>query len=243
MMKNWIYILLILLPFTILGQMNNAGSYRTAAYHSTLAEPDYTYLVSWYSFDEASGDAIDSHSTGDDGTVTGATYGATGKINDAYDFEYGDAGDYVTITGFIPGAGNVGVMGWVNVESLPGNSMMGGGSGALYWQLNANGTMYIAEQDDNVSQNSTITVPTGVLTFVAFSYNNAANTVTFWVNDTKEVVTFNDANIPAATTTIGARLVSDYSFDGIMDEWSMWSNTLSDAKVAYYYNEGNGRGY
>jgi len=45
-----------------------------------------TDMVSYYKFDESSGDAIDAHGS-NDGTVNGATQGASGKINDAYSFD------------------------------------------------------------------------------------------------------------------------------------------------------------
>lgn len=51
---------------------------------------DTTNLVSYYKLDEASGNADDAHSD-NDGTVTGATYGADGIINDAYTFNASDA--------------------------------------------------------------------------------------------------------------------------------------------------------
>jgi hypothetical protein len=50
--------------------------------------------VAYYTLNEASGDALDSVA-GNDGTPSGVTYGATGKIGDAYTFD--GVNDYVDI--------------------------------------------------------------------------------------------------------------------------------------------------
>ena len=46
-------------------------------------------LLYYWKFDEASGTIVDAHGS-NDGTNNVATYWATGKINDALDFEQGD---------------------------------------------------------------------------------------------------------------------------------------------------------
>lgn len=57
-----------------------------------------TNLVGHWKLDESSGDAINAASTGStyDGTVTGATQGEIGKINDCYDFD--GVADYINVS-------------------------------------------------------------------------------------------------------------------------------------------------
>ncbi len=74
-------------------------------------------LVSFWPLDEASGDAWDPIN-GNNGTVNGATQGASGQINTAYSFDGSD--DYVDVGTFntIDTGESFSVSTWANIESL-----------------------------------------------------------------------------------------------------------------------------
>ena len=209
---------------------------------NVTAGPDYSDLVGQWSFDEASGDLIDQHGS-DDGTATDVIYGATGKVNDAYDFERDDDA-YVTITGTDFGSGDVSMCLWINIESFGVPCyVVGGDVGALSWAILADGTMFISENGSNISGTTTMALGTGTLTFIAFVYDNIANTVKFWINNSTESEVFLNTSFDSETTTIGARLTTSFSCDGIIDELYIWDAAKSDAIINDKYNGGNGKGY
>src|SRR6056297_434106 len=73
-----------------------------------------TDIESYWKFD---GDATDSVGS-NDGTVSGATYTASGKINGAYSF---DGTDYMTISddfNFIQNTGDFTISAWVKLDSV-----------------------------------------------------------------------------------------------------------------------------
>ena len=73
-------------------------------------------IISYYNLDEAAGDAIDAHGS-NDGSVSGATQGATGKINDAYSF---DGDDVVTLTSPITSGSDFTITAWINAATISG---------------------------------------------------------------------------------------------------------------------------
>jgi len=224
------------------------GRYPFSRSTSSASGYDYTDLYGWWSFDEASGDAIDAHGT-DDGTVTNAgdaIYGGTGKINDAYDFDRSDVYDVVTLgTGWNPGSGDCSVIAWINQESTGSvtQSICGStGADGLVFGLSPTGQLHVGSTSNNFSSNTTMTVSTGILTFVAVSYDQTANEATFYMNGSSEMESFSET-FTTVTNQIGARDGNDYSFDGIIDEISFWDEALDASTIAYYYNSGNGKGY
>ena len=83
---NSVILLLVVFIFTCNAQW---GIFPGVIASSVQVGCDQTNMVSYYNFDQASGNLIDQHAS-DDGVVTdggGTIYGATGKINDAFDFE------------------------------------------------------------------------------------------------------------------------------------------------------------
>jgi len=242
-MRKALLILLLFIPIVLLGQFNGGHSYRTAVWHDGGGSGDYTDLVGQWSFDESSGSPQDSHGS-DHGTATDVIYGATGKVNDAYDFERGDDA-YVTITGTNFGSGDAAMCMWVNIESFGATYyVIGGDVGALSWSILDDGRMILLENGGNVSGTTTMAIGTGTLTFIAFVYDNAANTVKFWINNATEIEGFSNTSFESETTTIGARLTTAFSFDGIIDELYIYDAAVADTIINYNYYKGlEGKGY
>ena len=208
---------------------------------------DYTDLISWWSFDEASGNLIDLHTTGDDGVVTNsgsAIYGATGKINDAYDFERSGETDYVTLgAGVAVGTGDFSVTCWMNLETLDDDyALCGGPAGAFTLRVNSGGGLSVGMAWGTYTTITTMVATTGSLFFVGAAYDQTANTVTFRLNGSTEVETFS-VEMSATTNYIGSQETGDWSFDGVIDEMNWWSVELSTAQFNELYNSGNGKGY
>ena len=71
-----------------------------------------------YNFDEASGNLIDQCADSNDGTLSGATQGATGQFGDAYGF--GGDGDHVDCgnDGSLQGTGDLSLVAYVNSNNM-----------------------------------------------------------------------------------------------------------------------------
>jgi len=246
-MRNALSSILLFLCVAVSGQQVVMGyPFQTVYNPASGLGIDTTDLDHWWSYDEASGTLADSHK-GDDGTFTdggGSGYGGTGKINDGLDFERSSEVDYVTTTGFNYVAGDFTVTAWINQESQTVDQSIcgGGGAGAFHFGVDVNGGLECGRYTGGNSSATSITVTTGVLTFVAVIYDQGADEATFYINANSEVETFS-LEMSNVTNQWGARNGTEFSFDGVIDEPNVWDVALTAGDIAYLYNSGNGKGY
>ena len=216
-------------------------------------------LISYWSFDEPSGNAINSVKTGLDGTNNGATVVA-GKINNARSFTGGqyievpDNNIYDLTTAFTLSA-------WVNVR----NTFVTSDNLAIISKQYNTGSnypayvMYMNEQTASMNRSGLITssdgtthtsdhIPTnnnalkGQWNLITTSYNNGE--IKYYVNGIN-VYNYTSAVTPgnsADSLIIGRWRIgtSSSSMEGMIDEVGMWNRVLTDTEVLQLYNNGIG---
>jgi hypothetical protein len=212
-------------------------------------------LVSYYKLDGNSNDAHGSNN----GTVNGATYTASGKINGAYDFD--GSNDYInlndTISKLFEGTKNYTFSCWAKFDDLNGNrfllsSISSTSAGYKYRNciifIESNKSVrcirYNGSDSDDVSTASGI-ISTGIYYHIVVTYDGSL--LKIYVNNVEEAsisATLNasnggDANL-GSLIELGSR--SSY-LNGIMDEVGIWSRALSSTEVGELYNSGAGLAY
>jgi hypothetical protein len=229
-------------------QNYNAQKARYYKYYNGLL----TGLESYWKLDEASGTIADSHGS-NDGTNSGASYGATGIISDALDFERTDS-DYVDC-GQFSGLGDSDrtISVWVNIESLPSSTMRvlhlassttasGAPAGSLYINSSDQYEASVAGTGDGIVTGGSASTGSWVHLLVTIT---SGETIEFFVNGSSQGSTTASGTSPsnpylyigAYNPTIGQH------FDGLIDEVGIWSRKLSSADVTNLYNNGSGLAY
>lgn len=211
-------------------------------------------IISYWKFDESSGNAIDSVGEANNGTLNTVTQNVAGKINTAYDFtvnktsyvDCGAADGTLDITG-----DDITLAAWIYHEGVDAQSWviskMGTGTGAY--------AMYVNGDDDLVFTGDTGTgwsghtgdaaVPINAWSFVVATYNGT------WVNTyvngtTKGTPVARTGNFisTAKTLKIGWEDAwNSQGFVGKIDEVAVWDRALSDEEIVELYNDGDGLSY
>lgn len=214
-------------------------------------------LKAYWKLDEASGTLVDSHGSFD-GTNQGATFGATGKINDAMDFEsteddeieMGASNDFD-----FQGTTEFSVQAWINLESLPT------GGGRMFVFAHDGTTQQYGCKVEHTDATDDVTIKNEINGAAVLDGVTALSTGTFfhcvWVFKNDDELLYVDGsedNTRGSRTSInngtdvvaliGARThaVND-PFDGIIDEVAVWDKALSAAEVSSLYNGGSGLPY
>jgi hypothetical protein len=123
------------------------------------------------------------------------------------------------------------------------NTLIGGTTNsACLAILNVDGDLILLKEGGSNCSTSGLSMSTGTYYMVSMTYDQTADEVVFYVNTDSETESY-EGTFSAVTNTIGARLASDYSFDGLIDEVSIWSDVLTPTEIGILYNSGNGLGY
>lgn len=210
--------------------------------HHSRAVSGWIGLDLWYEMNDASGNIVESV-IGDDAVNTGATYGATGKVGDALDFEESED-DYITMgTGFNYGSADFSITCWVNLESTGDQSVCGGLLNSFFFNIRSTGALSAGKTNVlECTPTSTVNVSTGTLTFIGVSYNQSTDEFRFRAGSNYETESFT-YTFEAATRAIGSRNTTAFSFDGIIDEFNVWDHVLTNDEWDYLYNSNSGRAY
>lgn len=222
-----------------------------------------TGLVAWWSFDEASGDALDEHDT-HDGTEngTGGVARASGLHGNAADFERDD-GDYFSVTDhadFVQGGTNpFSINFWTYLETVSNGSpwfsqdttfpyaflfrIESGNDAQLYMPtFTANGLIVSSSNE----------IVTGSWIMVTASYNGT--NLKLFINGVLRAIS---SPTGSWTDSSNAMLIGRHNtlyIDGLIDEMAYWNKALSDGgvttvgntatgEVAELYNSGSGISY
>ena len=222
-------------------------------------------LVSYWKFDESSGNAADSVRSNTLTNTNSASF-VTGKIGNGVDVEK-DSSQYFKIDdGSQSGldiTGDMSIVGWYKPESLP--------SGAYAmtplvskWVSTSNQRAFrfgISQDASNVTSlglnhsgnGSTSTnnyvnyaFSTGTWYFIGMVYDASAGSVEFYVHGssigTVSSLATSTYNSSAQFEIGGNAQQSEYA-DGIIDEVGVWARTLSSTEISALYNSGNGLSY
>ncbi len=216
-----------------------------------------TSLISYWKLDEASGDALDAHGS-NDLTDTNTVGSATGKINNARDFEndnteyFSHADNSDLTTGDI----DFTFACWVQFESgnvstilNKGDGGSGGGNyeyGLIFW---SDSLLYFDVRNSvgalgEVGDVTTRT--TGVWYWVCVWHDSVANTLNLQVNaETVNSVSWTTGvdGVLGHPFQIGRGLGSGRSMDGLIDEAAFWKRVLTSDERAEIYNSGSGLSY
>jgi hypothetical protein len=242
----------------------------------TVSAPDPTVsasisltsdLVSYWKFDESSGDAADSHGD-NDLTKVGGNY-VTGKINNGIDLEASSSQYLVIGDAFQSGldiVGSLTIAAWIKLESLPtsgkyfiiadkGRQGVIGNVSYNFSIFNSSGTYKLNTQLSNGTSLNTLNVTwtpsTATWYHVALTYNVSTKECKFYVNGAQQGTTqtgtlssINNDNYDFHVGAIETASISkDLFFDGIIDELGIWKRELALADIEDLYNDGDGLQY
>lgn len=221
-----------------------------------------TGLQSYWKLDEASGTIVDSHGS-NDGTLTGATYGATGVINNAIDFD--GTGDYITIGDVLDFDfdESFSIQAWykpnsagsdnhfiVSKQEASGNfrgySLWRGGttqSHRVLWEIVSTPSNLLSFRGTTQLNN------TSMWYHIVATYDGSDDVsgMTLYINGSAESATgsvnsLSTTTVNSVNLTIGARITGQET-DGLIDEVGIWARELSSTDVTNLYNSGSALSY
>jgi len=224
--------------------------------HAQLA----SNLVSYWSLDEASGNAIDAHGA-NDLTDTNTVGSAAGKVGNCRDFEK-DANEYFSIAdnaGLRTGDIDFSFAAWVKMESknsFPQILSKWGGSGDAEYALGyESGSDRLSFSVSSTGSNTVTAVAntlgspsTGTWYFVAGGHNATTNEIWISVNAGTPNTTSHSAGVavgaaPFLIGELGGFVgLAGGEWDGLIDELGFWKRDIR-SDLSELYNAGSGRDY
>lgn len=218
-----------------------------------------TNLISYYKLDNNANDAHGSNN----GTVNGATYTASGKINGAYDFD--GVNDFISLpNNFNFGTSGLTISAWIKTTEATNNGEIlfiqddyNSHNPLIEFTIKSNGTVIVRVRGQTntanfFSETSTTTVNDGNWHHLVLVFDDANDTGYLYIDGSEELSatgrTTTNINFGAGFPTIGKVLQnwvssSVYYFDGIIDEFAIWNRPLSSTEVGELYNSGAGLTY
>jgi hypothetical protein len=215
-----------------------------------------TNLISYWSMEEASGNAQDAHGS-NHLTDNGGTGSAAGKVGNARDLEAASSQYFSLADNPSISTGDIDFTFacWINAESLAGNqriiNKINQAVSVLEFQLfSQSGTQLLWEVFNGSSAIGSIgtstALSTGTWYFVVCWHDSVNNLVGISVNAGTAVTTAT-SGAPANTTapfSIGSLDgLGTTHWDGLIDEVAFWKRVLTSAERTELYNSGNGRAY
>jgi hypothetical protein len=215
-------------------------------------------LISWWSLDEASGDAIDAHATNDLTETSGTIASTTGKVDNGRDFEASDTEYFARSDNADLSTGNIDftLACWINLESTSRLH-------SLIWKGDAaNGEYQLYIYSDNiiyfdvygsalfgdynfVGATTHGVVSTSTWYFVVAWHDATANTINIQLNNGTADNQSHSAGVydGIAAFHLGGEPTNNYLLDGVLDEVGFWKRVLTADERTALYNSGNGLGY
>lgn len=220
--------------------------------------PGITDLVSWWSLDEASGNAIDAHGSNDLVETSGTIDSVAGKVNGGRDLESDDT-EYFEIASnaTLQVADEAFSFGcWWKPESTNTSHYIMGkwnqtNNRREYIIIkNSSGEFRLIISNDGTNTNtvlSGVTPSAGNWYFIVARHDPVSNTIHIKVNDAADVSAAHTTGCNANTSPFrfgaeGSATPLAYS-DGVCDEAFFYKKYLSDDELEWLYNSGNGRHY
>jgi hypothetical protein len=219
-----------------------------------------TNLVSYYKFDESSGNAADSVGSNTLTNINTVTFVA-GKINNSTNLVRASS-QYLRITnasqsglGF---TGDFSISSWINFSSFSTANLYGisskwrGSQG--YFFFVGDGSNRIGLRINGTTASVSWTPSTSTWYHVVCVYTASAGSVDFYINGSQQGTT--QTGLPTSITatdeqfaisTVNGTAVQDTPdnsyMDGKIDETGAWSRTLNSSEVAELHAGGNGLSY
>jgi hypothetical protein len=217
-------------------------------------------LVSYYKFD---GDANDSVGT-NDGTVYNAILTSSGKINQAYNYNYDSSTiKYIEYNSTELNQNtfnsDYSISFWVNPDLFPGSDWLTilnkpyTSHTPPYYQflfnIGSDGfTCILSDSSDDSIFSLSYTTSTLKWYHIILTYNDTSKEFKFYVDGTlRDSATVGDhTNYNTKLTTgilTNLTSTSNYQMKGIIDEMGFWSRALTSSEVSQHYNSGDGLQY
>ena len=216
-------------------------------------------LVSYYKFDGNANDSVGSNN----GIVHSATVTSSGKINQAYDYNYNSGTQYISYSSTELNQNtfnnDYSVSLWVKPNAFPSsdwytiiNKSYTSHTSPYYQFLlkaQSNGFQFLFTDSSNNSA-QTIDYNTSTIKWyhLIFTYNSTAKQFNIYVDGINRgnLIVGNHTNYNTYITTgILSNLTtnSKYQMKGSIDEMGFWNRELSASEVSTLYNSGAGLSY
>jgi hypothetical protein len=216
-------------------------------------------LVSYWSLDEASGNALDAH--GSNNLTEINTVGtATGRVGNARGTFSSSSGRFVASSSSVVQIGDADatLAGWVRVNSdaspygVLGKYVTSGNQRSFRILAGSNGfrfTFTFQVSSDGTSSTLTGldwsgTASTGVWYFIVCRHDAAANQISLSVNGGTPATASHSGGLFASSSVFElGRNGSSGNLNGLLDEWGYWSRLLTADEITELYNSGSGMSY
>lgn len=207
-------------------------------------------LISYWKYDEPSGDAADS--SGNSKTLTNnntATY-VDGKIANATDLERGSSQFFSRANGTYYDGTSGTINCWVNYETLTSvltifDNTVGGGGGTkgLDIRIEEDQSISFYFGDGNNECDGATALSAATWYMVTCTWDTSGKQV--FINGVLDGVNTTDETLTAGAATIyvGNRGGIAENFDGLIDEFGFWSRVLTSDEISTLYNAGDGLTY
>jgi hypothetical protein len=226
--RNWVAQLIVLRP----------------ASESTLLSG----LISYWKFDEVSGNAADASGNGKILTNNNAATFAAGKINNGVDLER-DNNQYLTRTndGYDSPSGTVSC--WIKIEENPStlwimSDSVNAGSQGFDFRITEDNRVHLSFGDGATSVLGSTSLSLETFYMVTGTWTPAGKEV--FVNSVSDGTDTNPATLTEGGDSLeigGTSINSNHYFDGVIDECGIWNRVLTQSEITNLYNGGTGRQY
>ncbi len=214
-------------------------------YSSTVS----TGIKAYYKLDETSGEVVDSTGNGNNGTAENLTRGATGKIENAFDFDESlNSSVYLgnpTDLNFSY-LDNYSISLWIKTEDqgamLIGKDGGGGSQSQYRVYIDRGGLAGVGTGRTDFTR-STTNVSDNTWHHIVSVYNGTEN---IFVDGVHEATGTNGSDLFDADVYIGIRennIPESVRYDGLIDEIGLWNRSLTASEVSDLYNSGDGLAY
>lgn len=205
-------------------------------------------LVFYHNCDQTTGSITDQAGTFTR-TVTGATINQTGKLGRAISFDRSD--DYLdagNLSALNFNTSNLTFSAWIYITGYPDGegynnyTVIGAEQQGASFQINNLGRLQITKFYNNSATQSTNTVPTNQWVHVLCTYDQTANSVSYYINGVLSNTVSWDREFSSPSRYIGIDYSTYYQddFGGLIDEVAAWNRVLTGSEIAELYNSGNG---
>lgn len=219
-----------------------------------------TNLKAYYKFD-GNNEATDSHSASLNLTNNNSvSYSASGKLKRCASFD-GSNDNFSSSASGLQVTGDMTVAMWVNPSARASESRY------LLWNTYSGSTGLITSLDwtgsnfqmrfaiynssgspSSKDHQSTVTIPTGSWSHIAFVYTASSGTLEYYLNGTKQgssVTGFPTSIISKSNAYLGidGNGGAGNYMKGLIDEFGLWGEALTGSDISSLYNSGNGNSH
>ena len=215
-------------------------------------------LVSYWKLDTNNATQPDEVG-GNDGTVTGATFTASGKIGGAYSFD--GVNDYISIVpspvDFSLTSYTIGMWIYRDVDSsgferLLSKGIFGTAQADIFLQISNLDKIQFGWQNSGYTNNiyalGNTSIPVNTWTHVVGIFDDDSNTFKIYVNGVDDTGATTGTTSSARANGRNGLLfchypTTYYGFNGLLDETAIWNRALTTNEITELYNDGEGNQY